>query len=80
MAGGETPKFHNELGVATIAIGAKEFQCIGASPPFDHPHVFIDMGGDEEAVCPYCSTLYRHDPGLPADGARPIASMVKDKA
>ena len=38
--------------------------CVGASPPFDHPHVFLDMGGDSEAICPYCSTLYHFDPSL----------------
>ena len=32
--------------------------CIGALPPFDHPHIFIDMGADTETVCPYCSTRY----------------------
>ena len=40
--------------------------CVGAKPPFDHPHVFLDMGGDNEIICPYCSTLYRHDPSLDA--------------
>jgi hypothetical protein len=38
--------------------------CVGASPPFDHPHIFIDMGGDNEALCPYCSTLFRYDASL----------------
>ena len=38
--------------------------CIGAKPPFDHPHEFIDMGGADEAICPYCSTLYRYKPEL----------------
>ena len=53
------PHFHNDIGVAEIQIGAKEFMCVGALPPFDHPHVYCDMGGDNEFVCPYCSTLYR---------------------
>ena len=38
--------------------------CIGALPPFDHPHVYIDMGADGEAICPYCSTLYVYDASL----------------
>jgi uncharacterized Zn-finger protein len=65
------PHFHNDSGVPVIEIGAKKFMCIGAKPPFDHPHVFCDMGEDTEYVCPYCSTLYRYDPALPPDGARP---------
>ena len=60
------PHFHNDPGVAVIEIGAREFMCVGAKPPFDHPHVFLDMGDDKEIICPYCSTLYRHDPALDA--------------
>jgi uncharacterized Zn-finger protein len=38
----------------------REFQCIGAAPPYDHPHVYLDMGSDDEIICPYCSTRYRY--------------------
>jgi uncharacterized Zn-finger protein len=65
------PHFHNDPGVAVIEIGAREFMCVGAKPPFDHPHVFCDMGEDAEYICPYCSTLYRHDPTLAPYAARP---------
>lgn len=54
------PHYHNADGAPAIDIGAHEFMCVGAPPPFDHPHIFIDMGKEESAVCPYCSTLYRH--------------------
>ena len=40
--------------------------CTGAKPPFDHPHIFIDMGSDGEAICSYCSTRYVFDPALSA--------------
>ena len=64
------PHFHNDPGVSVIEIGAREFMCVGATPPLDHPHVYLDMGGDNELICPYCSTLYRFDPTLsPARGA-----------
>ena len=39
MAESIVPHFHNEPGVAVIEIGAKEFMCVGALPPFDHPHI-----------------------------------------
>ena len=64
MASGATPHFQNLMGLHSIEIGAREFMCIGAPPPYDHPHVFIDMGADTEAVCPYCSTLYKFNPAL----------------
>ena len=46
------PHFHNDPGVAVIEIGAREFMCVGAKPPFDHPHVFCDMGEDAEIHLP----------------------------
>jgi uncharacterized Zn-finger protein len=71
MAEAVVPHFHNDAGVSVIEIGAREFMCVGAKPPLDHPHVFLDMGDDHEIICPYCSTLYRHDPTLDPHAARP---------
>ena len=71
MADKAIPHFQNDLGVATIRIGVKTFLCCGATPPFDHPHVFLDMGDEHEIVCPYCSTLYQHDPSLGATESDP---------
>ncbi len=67
--------FHNEPGVRVINTGSKEFMCIGAKPPFDHPHEFIDMGAADEAICPYCSTLYRYKPELGAGKAEPAECL-----
>ncbi len=78
MAETIVPHFHNDLGVAVIEIGAKEFMCVGANPPFDHPHVFCDMGEEVEHVCPYCSTLYRYDPTLAPNSARPAECALHD--
>lgn len=71
MADKGIPHFHNDPGVAVVHIGAKKFQCVGARPPFDHPHVFLDMGEDNEIVCPYCSTLYKYRPGLKGNESDP---------
>jgi uncharacterized Zn-finger protein len=78
MAHDIVPHFHNDPGVPMIEIGAKEFMCVGATPPNDHPHVFCDMGDDSEYVCPYCSTLYRYDPSLAPDAARPAECALHD--
>ncbi|MGI9402186.1 MAG: zinc-finger domain-containing protein [Rhizobiaceae bacterium] len=64
MAGHTVPHFQNDKGVSTIEIGVKEFMCCGASEPYDHPHVFLDMGSDSEIVCPYCSTLFKFNSKL----------------
>ena len=80
MAGGSIPHFQNGTGHAAIDIGVKEFMCVGDNPPFDHPHVFLDMGADAEKVCPYCSTLYRYDPSLKAHETRPENCLYLDRA
>ena len=74
MADHVVPHFQNTSGHDSIAIGVRKFMCIGALPPFDHPHVFLDMGDENEIVCPYCSTHYKYDSTLkptetsPSDG------------
>ncbi len=75
-----TPHFQNSAGHSTIEIGVKEFMCVGANPPFDHPHVFLDMGDESERVCPYCSTLYRYNPALRADETRPEGCLYLSRA
>ena len=80
MAKAIIPHFHNDAGVAKIAIGVKEFMCVGAKAPFDHPHVFLDMGDDSEKVCPYCSTLYVYDASLKADESVPADCLLNEEA
>jgi uncharacterized Zn-finger protein len=76
MAASLIPHFANDQGVEKIAIGVREFQCMGARPPHDHPHVYLDMGADSQILCPYCSTLYVHEPRLAADATEPKACLV----
>ncbi|MEG9861241.1 MAG: zinc-finger domain-containing protein [Parvularculales bacterium] len=65
------PRLKNDAGHQEIRTGARTFQCIGASPPHDHPHVFLTMGDNGRIICPYCSTLYRQDLSLAPDAAYP---------
>jgi uncharacterized Zn-finger protein len=80
MADYIVPHFHNEPGVPVIEIGAKEFMCVGAKPPFDHPHVFLDMGDEREIICPYCSTLFRYDSTLEPHASRPAECALREQA
>ena len=80
MADHGTPHFHNDPGVSVIHVGAREFMCIGAKPPFDHPHVFLDMGSDDEIVCPYCSTLFKYEPSLKGAACIPPECAYTDSA
>ena len=78
MAHGSTPHFANDKGVEKILVGVKELQCMGARPPFDHPHVFLDMGVDSQVLCPYCSTLYICDSRLHGDESDPSGCLVSE--
>lgn len=57
----EVPEFLNDVGANVIWIGALAFSCVGASPPDDHPRIYLNMKGTQDILCPYCSThfLYR---------------------
>lgn len=55
----EVPVFFNRAGVESIEIGVATFDCIGLVPPHDHPHVYLNMGEQQQVRCPYCATLYR---------------------
>ena len=59
-----TPHFHNQPGLPVLKVRVRRFMCVGALPPFDHPHIFIDMGDESDIVCSYCSTRFVFDGGL----------------
>lgn len=80
MAGHAIPHFQNDAGHAAIEIGVKEFMCVGANAPYDHPHVFLDMGDGDEKVCPYCSTLYRFNGALTATETVPAGALYREPA
>jgi uncharacterized Zn-finger protein len=54
------PMFKNDRGLPEIRIGVKEFSCTGVAAPHDHPHIYLDMGGADSIICPYCATRYRY--------------------
>lgn len=80
MAASVVPHIANDKGVEKIFVGVKELQCMGARPPHDHPHVYLDMGSDNQILCPYCSTLYVHDPRLEVSETDPADCIVRDLA
>ena len=56
------------------------FKRFSILPPNLHLHIFIDMGADTEAVCPYCSTLYKHNPKLGLTESIPADAHWHDQA
>jgi uncharacterized Zn-finger protein len=69
------PRYQNEIGVGEIRIGALEFHCVGALPPGDHPHVYLNMTGKGAIRCPYCATDYVHDATLRWDMTVPVGCL-----
>ncbi|CAN1506070.1 Zinc finger, CHCC-type [Rhabdaerophilaceae bacterium] len=80
MAEKSIPHFRNDAGIQVISVATREFMCIGAKPPFDHPHIYLDMGQDSEKICPYCSTLFRYDSSLKGALCAPIEALWEDAA
>ncbi|MGF1651038.1 MAG: zinc-finger domain-containing protein [Hyphomicrobiaceae bacterium] len=79
MAHAVVPSFANDAGSDRVSIGVKEFKCMGARAPFDHPHVYLDMGADGQIICPYCSTLYVYNPDLnPLETDPPGCAVVAE--
>jgi uncharacterized Zn-finger protein len=78
--GDATVHFKNDLGLKEIGIGVREFKCIGASPPDDHPHVYLDMGEAASIHCPYCNTRYVHRPHLAPHETEPTGNLFEDAA
>jgi uncharacterized Zn-finger protein len=70
----------NDQGVEKIHVGVTELKCMGARAPYDHPHVYLDLGGEGQILCPYCSTLYIYDERLHADETDPAGCVVDEVA
>lgn len=73
------PKFRNDRAFEEIRVGAREFECAGASPPHDHPHVYINMRDQDAVLCPYCATRFVHDDRLGALEADPPGCLLVDR-
>ncbi len=71
------PKFKNDRGLPEIQIGVTEFRCTGVAVPHDHPHIYLNMGGADSILCPYCATRFRYNADL-GSGAIPADSVFEE--
>ena len=72
------PRFLNDVGSGVVEIGVRALNCMGATPPADHPHVYLEMGGRPSVLCPYCATRFRFDRALHYDETRPAGCFHDD--
>ncbi len=70
-------KLRNDNGIKEIQIGMKEFECIGATLPHDHPHIYLNMGLSNVILCPYCATQFRYNTALAPGGVMPEDCLYK---
>jgi len=73
-------KFRNDRGVPEIRIGVGQFACIGASPPHDHPHIYLELAPGDALLCPYCGTRFCFDARLGPRESDPPDAFVDDAA
>ena len=68
-------RYKNDIGIWKIYVGQKQFICIGASAPHDHPHIYLQMGDANSIVCPYCATHYSYLHELKGDETDPAGCV-----
>ncbi len=69
--------FFNDAGAVRILVGVRKFECIGAMPPHDHPHIFLEIGDSDEIICPYCATIFGVDVALSRQETRPAGCCYR---
>lgn len=47
-----------EMEIETIRTSGKRVACEGGGGPLGHPRVWLNLGHDDQVVCPYCSRRY----------------------
>lgn len=72
------PRFLNDAGSGVVEISVRALNCIGATPPADHPHVYLEMGQRPSILCPYCATRFQFDRTLHYDETRPAGCFHDD--
>ena len=73
MAHAVIPHFANDGGYRRISIGAREFMCIGARAPFDHPHQICVLQVVIGFFIPVIAFLIRQDM---FEGGQPRMNIV----
>ncbi len=70
MAEHVVPHFHNDPGVPLIEIGAKEFMCVGATPPSTIRTSSSTWAPTTKSSVPIARRLYRLDASLDPHAAQ----------
>ena len=55
----EPPDIKDELKSDIEFVQSKKVICDGGGGALGHPKVYLEMGDENEIVCPYCSKLFK---------------------
>jgi len=55
----EPPDIKDELKSDIEFVQSKKVICDGGGGALGHPKVYLEMGEENEIVCPYCSKLFK---------------------
>jgi uncharacterized Zn-finger protein len=49
-----------DLRMIIVEVQGNEVRCAGGDASDGHPAVFLNLGAEGKAVCPYCSKMFIH--------------------
>ena len=55
----EPPEIKDELNSDIEFVNSKKVSCDGGGGALGHPKVYLEMGDENEIICPYCSKLFK---------------------
>tara|TARA_Y100000768_G_scaffold115002_1_gene84853 strand:+ start:155 stop:331 length:177 start_codon:yes stop_codon:yes gene_type:complete len=55
----EPPDIKDEFNSDIEFVESKKVSCDGGGGALGHPKVYLEMGDENEIICPYCSKLFR---------------------
>tara|TARA_B100000575_G_scaffold81405_1_gene64027 strand:+ start:455 stop:631 length:177 start_codon:yes stop_codon:yes gene_type:complete len=55
----EPPDIKDDLNSDIEFVKSKKVNCDGGGGVLGHPKVYLEMGDENEIICPYCSKLFK---------------------
>ena len=53
-----SPENKNYDSQASEAVKSKKVNCSGGGGVLGHPKIYLDMGKENQIICPYCSKIF----------------------
>tara|TARA_Y100001935_G_C17206346_1_gene457763 strand:- start:358 stop:534 length:177 start_codon:yes stop_codon:yes gene_type:complete len=55
----DSPDIKDDTSINVEVVSSKKVSCDGGGGALGHPRVFLEMGNEDQIVCPYCSKLFK---------------------